>query len=80
MPVPLVAAKAPSIATRPMGGVISWADGKERWGWSDNYARRLMGAAEVCTNLQTVPIGTLPQSETQARPLTKHATATIQRG
>lgn len=38
-----------------------------RWGWSDNYARRLISAAEV---VKTVPIGTV-STESQARELAK---------
>jgi hypothetical protein len=34
-----------------------------------NYPNRLIQAAEVVRNL--VPIGTIPQTETQARPLTR---------
>jgi hypothetical protein len=42
---------------------------RERWGMGRNYPNRLIQAAEVVKNL--VPIGTIPQTETQARPLTR---------
>lgn len=54
---------------------------RERWGWDDSHARRLILAAEVAENLQqrpiiSVPTGTEddaaypePQSERQVRPL-----------
>lgn len=42
---------------------------QERWGFTGNYARRQIEAAEVIKN---VPMGTLlPTSERQARPLTR---------
>jgi hypothetical protein len=37
----------------------------------DSTARRLMSGAKVLQNLSTVPIGTIPQTESQARPLAK---------
>jgi hypothetical protein len=45
----------------------------ERWGFTDEQARRLMRGSEVLTNLQqTPPIGgVLPNNESQVRPLTK---------
>lgn len=45
---------------------------RERWGFTDRRARQLMSAAETVTNLQTgtiVPV--FPQTESQARPLSK---------
>lgn len=42
---------------------------RERWDITDNYARRLIGSAEVRANLETVPIGTVPENEAQSRPL-----------
>lgn len=47
---------------------------RERWQMTDRYARNLMTAAEVVSNLKTgttVPV--LPDSERQARPLTSLA-------
>ena len=45
---------------------------RERWGFSDRHARRLMDSAEVITNLKSGPIGpVLPTVEAQARPLTR---------
>lgn len=41
---------------------------RERWGMQRHYANRLIAAAEVTANL--VPIGTIPATESQARPLT----------
>lgn len=45
----------------------------ERWGFTDEQARRLMRSSEVVANLQqTPPIGgVLPGNESQVRPLTK---------
>lgn len=42
---------------------------RERWGMSRFYAHRLIDAAEVGNNL--LPIGNIPQTESQARPLTR---------
>jgi hypothetical protein len=42
---------------------------RERWGFARHYANRLIGAAEVVGNL--VPIGTIPATESQARPLAR---------
>jgi len=42
---------------------------KERWGFDRNYAKRLMNSAKVIANLENVPIGTFPATESQARPL-----------
>lgn len=42
---------------------------RERWGMGRNYPNRLIQAAEVARNL--VPIGTIPATESQARPLTR---------
>lgn len=46
---------------------------KERWGFSNEYARLHMRAAEVIGNLSQTPtiVGVLPITESQARPLTK---------
>jgi len=42
---------------------------RERWGWTRNYANKIILSAEVVSNLGTiVPI--LPATESQARPLT----------
>lgn len=41
---------------------------RERWGMSKPHATRLIVAAEVTANL--VPMGTIPTTERQARPLT----------
>jgi hypothetical protein len=41
---------------------------EQKWGMSRNYINRNIGSVEVIDNL--VPIGTVPQSESQARPLT----------
>jgi hypothetical protein len=42
---------------------------RERWGMTINYADRLMLAAKTVRNLETVPIGILPSTESQVRPL-----------
>jgi hypothetical protein len=42
---------------------------QKRWGWTRNYGKRLIHAAEVVENLENVPTGTLPTTERQARPL-----------
>ncbi len=42
---------------------------KDRWDMSINYADRLMRSTKTIENLKTVPIGTLPITESQARPL-----------
>ena len=44
---------------------------KERWGMSKPYATQVIGAAKVLENLKTVAIATMPQTESQARPLAK---------
>ncbi len=44
---------------------------RERWGMVQRHANRLIQAAEVVENLQTGPIGPTPQTESQARPLTR---------
>jgi hypothetical protein len=44
---------------------------KVKWDFTDNFARRMIRGAEVVENIKTVPIGTLPQSESQTRPLAK---------
>jgi hypothetical protein len=41
---------------------------KERWGMTKNYANRLISGAKVAEGL--VPVGTVPASERQVRPLT----------
>ena len=43
---------------------------KERWGFTANYARRLIKSSEVVDNIKSVPMGTIPQSERIVRPLT----------
>jgi hypothetical protein len=41
-----------------------------RWGFSDSRARRLMSAAKIAGDLETVPTGTVsPTAESQVRPL-----------
>lgn len=42
---------------------------RERWGMSRFYAHRIIDAAEVANNL--LPIGNIPATESQARPLTR---------
>lgn len=42
---------------------------RERWGMVRQQANRLIQAAEVAENLE--PIGSIPQTESQARPLTR---------
>jgi len=44
---------------------------RQRWRWGRHYANRQILAAEVASNL--VPIGTIPATESQARPLTSLA-------
>jgi SAM-dependent methyltransferase len=45
---------------------------RQRWGFSDGYARRLMLSAEIVGELETVPMGTVsPTAERQVRPLAK---------
>jgi hypothetical protein len=44
---------------------------RERWGMVQQSATRLIRAAEVVKNLQSEPIGSLPTTESQARPLTR---------
>ncbi len=41
----------------------------ERWGMVQQSATRMIRAAEVVRNIQSEPIGSLPMSESQARPL-----------
>jgi hypothetical protein len=41
---------------------------RERWGFSRSRAHRLIDAAQVC---ETLPMGNKPQSERQARPLSR---------
>lgn len=43
---------------------------KDRWGFTSNYAKRLVRSAETMRRLEAVPIGTLPATENQTRPLT----------
>ncbi len=40
-----------------------------KWDFASNYARRLIVLAETVDNIKTVPIGTLPTTESQTRPL-----------
>lgn len=42
-----------------------------RWGFGDNYARKLVRASEAIANLKSADVPTLPSSEAQARELTK---------
>ncbi len=44
---------------------------KERWDFASNYARRLITSVEITDNIKNVPIGTLPTTESQTRPLSK---------
>lgn len=44
---------------------------RERWGFSQQHAGRLMKSAETAANLKSEPIGSLPATESQARPLTR---------
>jgi len=51
---------------------------QQRWGFSPSYANRLIRAATVVEKIRKVPIGTvLPQSESQARALSKSETPAI---
>ncbi|MCX5804182.1 MAG: hypothetical protein NTU69_11745 [Proteobacteria bacterium] len=42
---------------------------KEKWGMSKTHANRLISSTEVTDNL--TPIGVIPKTESQVRPLTK---------
>ena len=44
---------------------------KARWGMVQQSATRLIRAAEVVKYLKSEPIGSLPATESQARPLTR---------
>ena len=44
---------------------------QKRWGWKKSQAYRMMDSAAVVANLKTSPIGELPATESQARPLAK---------
>jgi hypothetical protein len=45
---------------------------QDKWGFTDNFSRRLINSSQVIENIKSVPIGTvLPKTESQARPLTK---------
>lgn len=44
---------------------------KAKWDFTSNYARRLIGSAETIDNIKNVPIGTLPATESQTRPLSR---------
>jgi hypothetical protein len=44
---------------------------REKWGFVQQSATRFIRAAEVIDNLKSEPMGSLPQSERVARPLTK---------
>jgi len=44
---------------------------KAKWDFTSNYARRLICSAETIDNIKNVPIGTLPTTESQARPLVR---------
>lgn len=50
------------------GSFQEWCEGK--WKISDRHARRMIDAAEVAGNLQNGPVGPVPTTERQARPLT----------
>jgi len=42
---------------------------KAKWDFTSNYARRLIGSAVTIDNIKNVPMGTVPTTERQARPL-----------
>jgi len=44
---------------------------KSKWDFASNYARRLITSAETFDNIKSVPIGTVPTTESQTRPLSK---------
>jgi uncharacterized cupin superfamily protein len=44
---------------------------KKRWDFASNYARRLIASAATVENIKSVPIGTFPATESQARPLVR---------
>lgn len=44
---------------------------REKWGMVQQSATRLIRAAAVISNLESEPIGSLPETESQVRPLTK---------
>jgi hypothetical protein len=44
---------------------------RARWGVSDNYAHKLISAAETIGNLKSANVATLPATESQARELTR---------
>ena len=44
---------------------------KKRWDFASNYARRLIASAATVENIKSVPIGTFPATESQARSLAK---------
>jgi hypothetical protein len=44
---------------------------KKRWDFASNYARRLIASAATVENIKSVPIGTFPATEAQARSLAK---------
>lgn len=44
---------------------------RERWGLKQSHAYRMIDAAVVVGNLQSSPIGEVPKTESQARPLTR---------
>ena len=46
---------------------------RDRWGFSRVHAKRLVNAAEVVKNITTEPIGSVPATESQARPLARFA-------
>lgn len=48
-----------------------------RWGWTPQHSGRLIAASEVANNLE--PIGSIPATESQARPLTKLESPDLQR-
>ena len=44
---------------------------KSKWDFASNYARRLIASAETVENIKSVPMGTIPQTERQARSLAR---------
>ena len=52
---------------------------KKRWDFASNYARRLIASAATVENIKSVPIGTFPTTESQARSLAKIKDPGVQR-
>jgi len=44
---------------------------RERWDFAANYARRLIHSCLTVENIKSVPIGTIPTTESQTRPLAR---------